>query len=282
MGKYLSNFIMLNLGSAMDAAGFYFFLAPNNIAAGGITGLSLVLSRFLPGVPLGLLVLVLSIILLIIGFLTIGPVFGLKTVYCSIIIPLFIWLMERLFPLAAPLSNDILIQLFLGVFISGFGLAILFNQNASSGGTDIAARILHKFYHVKMGKGLLIIDFFITILAGFIFGIEKGMYAFLGVILYSIVIDYVIAGFSVSKQVTIITAESQAIKDFIVSDLGRGATIYAARGAFTGEKREVIITILKRREFIRLRNFIRDRDKQAFISVQNTHEVLGEGFSPME
>ncbi|HZK42908.1 MAG TPA: YitT family protein [Syntrophomonadaceae bacterium] len=277
----IKGFLLLTLGATMDAAGFYFFLAPNDIAAGGITGASLVLNTFFPQLPLGLLVLIMSIILLIIGSILMGTAFGLKTVYCSIAIPLIIWFFEKVYPLSAPLANDILIQLFFGVLISGIGIAILFNQDASSGGTDILARILYSYYGVDMGKGLLMIDFFITIGAVFVFGLEKGMYALLGVILFGFVIDYAIEGLTISKHVTIITTEIEQVKDYIVQHLDRGATIYTAHGAYTDENRDVIVTIIKRREFIRLRNFIQDIDHNAFISVQNTHEVLGEGFLPI-
>lgn len=281
MKNIIKDFFLLTLGAFMDAAGFYFWLAPNDIAAGGINGFALVLNSFFPHIPLGLFVLIMSILLLVIGFLVIGPVFGLKTVYCSLTIPLMIWGMEHLIPLNAPLAEDTLIQLFFGVLLSGIGLAILFNQNASSGGTDILARILHKFKHIDMGKALLLIDFFITLLAGFTFGIEKGLYALLGVILYGFIIDYVIEGISIKKHVTIITAHSEPLKEFIVNEIGRGATIYMAKGAYTYEDREVVMTILNRREFIRLRQFMQTLDDKAFISVQNVHEVLGEGFKSL-
>ncbi len=282
MKQFFRAFFLLTLGAFMDAAGFYFFLAPNAIAAGGINGLALVLNTFLPQFPLGSLVLLMSILMLLTGFILVGAVFGFKTIYCSISIPLFIWGLELLYPLNAPLGSDTLVQLIFGVLISGIGIALLFNQNASSGGTDIAGRILYKFYHIDLGKGLFIIDFFITIAATLTFGIEKGMYALLGVILYSLVIDAVIGGFNVRKHVTIITRESELIKRFIVEELERGATIYDARGAYTGEEREVIITIVNRREFIHLRDFIKNHDPLAFVSVQNTHDVLGEGFKPID
>ena len=282
MKQFIRGFFMLTLGAFLDAAGFYFFLAPNDIAAGGINGLALVLNTFLPQFPLGSLVLIMSIIMLLIGFILVGAVFGLKTIYCSILIPLMIWGLELFYPLNAPLGSDTLVQLVFGVLISGIGIALLFNQNASSGGTDIAGRILYKFYHIDLGKGLFILDFFITIAATLTFGIEKGMYALLGVILYSLVIDAVIGGFSVRKHVTIITRESELIKRFIVEDLQRGATLYTARGAYTGHEREVIITIVGRRQFIHLRDFIKIHDPLAFITVQNTHDVLGEGFKSIE
>lgn len=282
MKRFITGFLLLNLGGFMDAAGFYIFFAPNQIAAGGITGLSLILNSFFPQLPLGVLVLFFSIILLIVGFLLIGSVFGLKTIYCSITIPLYILALEKLIPLSQPLSNDMLIQLVFGVFISGIGLAILFNQNASSGGTDILARILNKYYQLDLGKGLLLIDFSITILAGFVFGIEKGMYSLLGVILYSFTIDYIIGGLSVNQNVTIITPKSQQVREFIINNLERSATIYTARGAYSGNEHEVVVTIVSRRELISLRNYIKKLDPHTFIAVQAVHKVLGEGFAPLD
>ena len=282
MKKNFFEFFLLTLGSFLDAAGFYFFLAPNQVAAGGINGMALVLKTVFPAVPLGLMVLAMSLVLLMIGFLLIGSGFGLKTVYCSILIPLLILGMEHLYPLHAPLANDLLVQLFFGVLLSSMGLAILFNHNASTGGTDILARILNKFYHIDLGKGIFITDFFIVIAAGVAFGFEKGMYGLLGVILYGIIIDNIIEGFNIKKHVTIITSCSEDVRAFIVDDLSRGVTIYTARGGFTGQAHEIVVTIISRREFIQLRNYIKELDPEAFITVQNIHEVLGEGFSSMD
>jgi uncharacterized membrane-anchored protein YitT (DUF2179 family) len=282
MLKHLRLFFIINLGACMDAAGFYYFLAPNQIAPGGINGLALVIKQYFPSMPLGLLVLIMSLILLLLGTLTIGTVFGTQTVYCSLAIPLMIWVMEHYFPIYNPLSTDVLIQLIFGVLISGTGIAILLNQNASTGGTDVLARILYKYHHIDMGKGLLLIDFFITIAAVNVFGLEKGMYAILGILLYGFIIDYVIEGLNVSNHVTIITTNSTIIKDFIINELGRGATLYMARGAFTATEKEVVVTIMNRREFIRLKNFIKENAPQSFVSVQKIHEVTGEGFSSLE
>jgi uncharacterized membrane-anchored protein YitT (DUF2179 family) len=282
MKKHLIEFFLLTLGSFMDAAGFYFFLAPNHVAAGGINGMALVLKTVFPGVPLGLMVLAMSLVLLIIGFLLMGTGFGLKTVYCSILIPLFILGLEHLYPLNAPLANDLLVQLFFGVLLSSMGLAILFNHNAASGGTDILARIFNKFYRIDLGKGMFMIDFLIVMAAGVAFGFEKGMYGLLGLILYGIIIDSIIEGIDIKKSVTIITSCSEDVRAFIVNDLSRGATIYTARGGFTGQTHEIVVTIISRREFIRLRNYIKELDPSAFITVQNIHEVLGEGFASME
>ncbi|HOQ08511.1 MAG TPA: YitT family protein [Syntrophomonadaceae bacterium] len=282
MKRVLMSFLLLNAGAFMDAAGFYFFLSPGNIAAGGINGLALVLNHYLPFLPLGALVLILSIVLLTAGFILVGTGFGIKTIYCSIIIPLWIWALEKLHPLNTPLAEDLLIQLIFGVIISSIGLALLFNQNASSGGTDIAARILYKYYSLDMGKGLFVIDFFIVVSAAFTFGMEKGLYALLGVILYSFTIDYIIEGIDTSQQVTIITGETEKVREFILNELGRGVTIYKAQGGYSLQERQVLMTIVKRREYIKLRDYIRRLDNHAFIAVQTTHKVLGEGFAPLD
>ncbi len=282
MKKSILGFLLLNVGAFMDAAGFYFFLSPDNIAAGGINGLALVLNHYLPFLPLGALVLILSLILLTTGFILIGTNFGIKTVYCSIVIPLWIWALEKLYPLQKPVADDLLIQMIFGVIISSIGLAILFNQNASSGGTDIAARILYKYHSLDLGKGLFIIDFFIVVAAAFTFGIEKGLYALLGVIMYSFTIDYIIAGIDTSHHVTIITQESERVREFIINELDRGVTIYTGQGGYDRQERPVLISIVKRREYIKLRDYIRSLDPYAFISVQTTHKVLGEGFAPLD
>jgi uncharacterized membrane-anchored protein YitT (DUF2179 family) len=161
-------------------------------------------------------------------------------------------------------------------------MGIVFNQNASTGGTDIVAKIINKFFHIDIGKSLLMSDFLITLLAGITFGPQTGLYALLGVIMNGFVIDEVIQGISVCKQVTIISSKGDTINKFIMDELGRGATIYTAMGAYTGEEKEVLITVVSRKEFIKLKGFIKEIDSRAFITVNNVHEVLGEGFKDIE
>lgn len=278
MKKRVKEYILITIGMIMVAAGIYFFLVPSNLATGGVSGLAIIISSFLPGLPVGLLMLILNIILFIVGFLIIGPSFGFKTVYASLGLSGLIWLLQKLIPISKPISNDLMIQLLFGVGISGLGMAVVFNQNASTGGTDIIAKIINKFFYVDMGKSLLMADFLITLMAGLTFGIQAGMYALLGVVLNGFVIDSFINGLNVSKQVTIISSKGSEIKDFVINKLERGVTIYDAKGAYSGEPKEVLITIMNRSEFIKLKTFIREIDKRAFITVSDVHEVLGEGF----
>ncbi|MDF2672106.1 MAG: YitT family protein [Clostridiales bacterium] len=278
MKKKLKEYVLITIGMTMVAIGIYYFLVPSNLATGGVSGLAIIIGNFLPQIPIGLLMLIFNIILFIIGFLIIGPSFGLKTIYASLGLSGMIWIFQRFFPISRPITNDLMIELLFGVGISGLGMAIVFNQNASTGGTDIIAKIINKFIHVDMGKSLLMADFLISLAAGLTFGAQAGMYALLGVVLNGFVIDSFINGFNVSKQVTIISSKGLEIKEFIINKLERGVTLYDAKGAYSGESKEVLITIMSRREFIKLRNYIKEIDRRAFITVSDVHEVLGEGF----
>jgi uncharacterized membrane-anchored protein YitT (DUF2179 family) len=278
MVKKVREYIFITIGIVMVSAGIYFFLIPSNLATGGVSGFAIIISSYVPSLPVGLLMLILNIILFIIGFLIIGPSFGIKTIYASLGLSGLIWVLPKFIPISKPITNDLIIALLFGVGISGIGMAIVFNQNASTGGTDIIAKIINKFFHVDMGKSLLMADFIITLMAGLTFGVQAGMYALLGVVLNGFVIDSFINGLNISKQVTIISSKGLEIKDFIINKLERGVTIYDAKGAYSGQPKEVLITIMSRREFIKLKDFIKEIDNRAFITVSDVHEVLGEGF----
>ncbi|WP_051350735.1 YitT family protein [Caloramator sp. ALD01] len=282
MKKAIKEYILITLGIFLVAVGIYYFLVPSNLAAGGVSGLAIVINKFFPSIPVGLLMLGMNIILFIIAFIVIGSNFGAKTIYSSLGLSGMIWLLEKLYPISQPIVDDLFLQLLFGILISGIGMGIVFNQNASTGGTDIIAKIINKFFHIDIGKSLLLSDFLITLAAGLTFGPKIGMYALLGVVINGLVIDNVIQGLNVCKQVTIISSKSEQIKKYIIEELGRGVTIFDGRGAFTGEKKEVLMTIISRKEFIKLREYIKELDKRAFISVSNVHEVLGEGFTELE
>jgi uncharacterized membrane-anchored protein YitT (DUF2179 family) len=281
MKKIIKEYVLINIGIILVAAGIYYFLVPSNLAVGGVSGLAMILGNFFPSLPIGLLMLIMNIILFIIGFFVIGSAFGFKTIYTSLALSGLIWFFQRFFPISKPITDDLLLVLLFGIGISGIGMAIVFNQNASTGGTDIVAKIINKYFHVDMGKALLMSDFLITLMAGLTFGARAGMYALLGVIINGFVIDSVINGLNISKQVTIISSKGSEIKEFIIRKLERGVTIYDAKGAYSGQPKEVLITIMSRREFIKLRGYIMEIDKRAFITVSDVHEVLGEGFKEL-
>lgn len=276
--KWVMEWTLIHIGCLLVAAGITWFLVPNNIAAGGVSGLAMVLNSFFPGLPVGVLMMGMNMLLFVAGFIFIGPEFGTRTIYSSFFLSGAVWMLERFFPVGAPLTDDILVQLIFGTLLGATGMAIVFNQNASTGGTDITAKILNRYFNIDIGKGVLACDFFIVLGAGSVFGLRIGMYAMLGVILNGFLVDNVITGLRINKHVVIISRASEKIRRFIVEELESGATIYDGRGGWSGERKEVITTIVNRRKFIRLRDYIKALDPEAFISVNNIHEVLGEGF----
>ncbi|TDT63707.1 YitT family protein [Fonticella tunisiensis] len=279
--KTIMDYFYITIGIMLVASGIYYFLVPNDLAAGGVSGLAIVINHYIPTISVGLLMLTMNIILFIIAFILIGPSFGGRTIYASLGLSGAIWILERLFPIKEKVTGDLLLSVLFGILLTGIGMGIVFNRNASTGGTDIIAKMLNKFFHIDVGKALLMSDFSITLMAGLTFGKEVGMYALLAVIINGFLIDEVINGLNMAKQVTIISTKGDEIKKYIMEHLGRGLTIYNAKGAYTGEEKEVLMAVMSRKEFVRLREFIREIDHKAFITVSNVHEVLGEGFKEL-
>lgn len=281
MKNIFKNYLLILIGAFLVAVGTYFFLAPNHIAAGGISGIAIIINSIFPQIPIGLLMMAMEVILFITGIIVIGPIFGGKTIFCSFSVSGTILLLEKIHPNTRPLSNDILIQLIFGILICGLGMGIVFNQNASTGGTDIIAKIINKYFRISIGKCLLIADIIITAAATIVFGIDKGMYAILGVLITSTIIDKVILSLNTYKQVAIISTSGEEIRKYIVDILDRSATIYYARGAYNNNEKEVITTVLDRKQFLRLKDYIKVIDEKAFITVNEINEVLGEGFAEL-
>jgi len=281
MSTKVKEYVYITLGVFMVAGGMYFFLMPSNLATGGANGLAIVLNYFVPVLPVGIIMVMINIILFITAFIVIGKTFGIKTIYASLMVSLLVYALELIYPMNEPLTGDILLELIFGIVISGVGMGIVFNQNASTGGTDISAKIINKFFHIHLGKAVFLSDILITIFSGFAFGMNKAMYAMLGVLINSFVIDYIIDGLNLMKEVTIISDNFDCIKDFIIKTLDRSFTIYHGRGGYTDKDKKIIVVVLSKREFIRLRAFINEQDSKAFLTVNNTHEVYGYGFSKL-
>jgi uncharacterized membrane-anchored protein YitT (DUF2179 family) len=281
MKNKVKEYILITLGCLLVAVGIYYFLVPSNLAAGGVSGLAMVIGRFEPGLPIGLMMLAMNIILFIIAFIFLGSGFGAKTIYSSLSLSGMIWILEQVFPIKSSIAGDMFIELVFGIMISAIGMGIIFNQNASTGGTDIIAKIINKYLHIDIGKSLLLSDFLITLLAAIAFDIKTGMYALLGVVINGFVIDTVIEGLNISKQVMIISTSPEAIKVFILNELGRGATVYTAKGAFTDMEKEIITTTIGRKQVVKLKNYVKKIDQKAFMTIVDAHETLGEGFKDM-
>ncbi len=279
MGESIKKFLIINVGLVILASGLYYFLIPSNLAVGGATGLALVISTLIPSINYSFILVIINLILFITAFLVLGKEFGGYTLYSSFVLSGIFALFEMITPMNKPFTDDLFINLIFGILIAGVGIGIIFNQNASTGGTDIVAKIINKFFHIDMGKSLLIPDFLITLFAGFVFGPRLGMYSLLGVIINSIVIDKMIAGFNVKVNMIIISKEFEGINDYINKDIDRGTTIYHATGGYSKKEKKIINTVVDRSEYIKIREFIRAIDKEAFVTISHITEVEGEGFT---
>ena len=277
--KYISNeFLLLNIGITMVAVGIHIFRNPNKFASGGISGLSLLLSYYFPFLPIGSMMFILNLLILGLGWLILGRESGSKSIYGTFALSGLIWLLEIIMPMKSALTNDKFLELIYSVFIPGFGSALVFHAGASTGGTDIVAQILKKLFHIRISYGLLMVDFLIALGAGVLFGVEACLFSVLGVCLKSFLMDSVLESLRIYKIMVIISGKSKIIYNYIINEINRGATVHMATGAYTVEQREVITTVLSRRQAFRLQQFIKKEDPAAFITISNSTEIIGKGF----
>ena len=277
MKSKLKNFSLLTISTLIMAVGIYFFKFANNFTFGGITGIAVLVAKFLP-ISASDFSFVVNILLLIIGWIVLGKSFAEKTAYSTILLSISLSLLERIYPMSHPLTNEPLLELIFAILLPALGSAILFNIGASSGGTDVIAMILKKYTSVDIGKGLMISDLIFTLAGFLVFNIKTGLYSLFGLIMRSALIDNFIESFNRSKYFHVVTSNATCICDFIQNDLQRGATIVNATGAFTGDDKYIILTVLSPSQAVKLRNFIKEQDPKAFLLVSNTSEIIGKGF----
>lgn len=219
--------------------------------------------------------------LFIVALIFIDGKFGVKTIYASLGLSVIIWAIERFLKPVA-ITNDLMMATIFGTLISAFGMAIIFNENASTGGTDILAKMLNIFFHLDIGKSLLVVDFVITLASAFVFGVDVALYSMLSIILLGLIVDRVIEGFNACKSIFIISKSNYEISRYIIDTLDRGCTFINGVGAFTEKETNILYAVLSRNQFIKLKKFIKDVDPDAFITVGEVHEVLGEGFNDIK
>ncbi len=285
MGKNkekIIRFLMINFGVIIMALGLYLFLIPPNLATGGITGVSIIISHYAPNINIGFIIMGLNIILFILAYIFIGKEFLGYTMYSSFLLSISIAVLDATMPIKKPLVDDIMLNLIYGIFIQAIGIAIVFYYDASTGGTDIIAKIINKYSNMPIGKALFIADSFVSLGAGLTFGVSFGLYAFLGILINGIVIDRVISGFEERVKVEIISNTPDVITKFITEDLNRGFTFVSGRGGYTADEKKIINVILRRREYLRLVHFINKSDQNAFVIISNVHDVYGLGFKSLK
>lgn len=274
MNAKLKSNLLIVLGAFMVAIAVYFFLTPTNMTIGGATGIAIVLS-YLLNLPMSYVLFATNIVLFALGFLFIGNKFGIKTVLTSLGISFIIFILEKVIPLDGPIVDDMLLQMIIAVIVSAVGMAIILNQYASIGGTDILSKIINKFTGLDLGKGVLLCDLVITLFVGIVFGLEIGLYSLLGIIMNGLIIDFTIDGLNTSKNIIINTEDPELVKNYIVKDLNHSANLYKAVGAYTGEERTVIMTVCSRRDYLFLKRFIQKKAPNSFLVVMNASEVYG-------
>lgn len=262
----------LTAAVAIIAAAVYFFLVPSHASVSSISGLGIILTNFIP-LPLSVITMVLNVVLLIIGFITCGREFGTKTVYTSILLPVFIGIFERIFPNIGSLTKTQELDVLCYVLVVSVGLSILFNMNASSGGLDIVAKIMNKYLHIELGKAMSLAGMCVALSAALVYDKKTVVLSVLGTYFNGIVVDHFIFGQNLKRRVCIITKYEEELRKFILHELHSGATIYDAIGAYNLDKRHEIITIVDKNEYQKLMNYINNLDPKAFITVYTVADM---------
>ena len=264
--------VILTVAVAIIAAAVYFFLVPSHTSVSSISGRGIVLSNFVP-LQLSAITMILNVVLLIIGFFTCGREFGVKTVYTSVMLPLFLGLFEIIFPNFGSMTDSQELDVLCYILVVSVGLSILFNRNASSGGLDIVAKIMNKYLHMELGKAMSLSGMCVALSAALVYDKKTVVLSILGTYFNGIVLDHFIFDNNIKRRVCIITKKEEELRQFIIHDLHSGATIYEAIGAYNMEKRREIITIVDKGEYQKLMKFINQEDPKAFITVYNVSNM---------
>ena len=267
---------ILTVAVAIIAAAVYFFLVPSHASVSSISGLGIVLSNFVP-LPLSAITMILNVVLLLIGFVTCGKEFGIKTVYTSIMLPLFLGLFEVVFPKAGSMTDSQELDVLCYILVVSVGLSILFNRNASSGGLDIVAKIMNKYLHIELGRAMSLSGMCVALSAALVYDKKTVVLSVLGTYFNGIILDHFIFDQNRKRRVCIITGKEEELRQFIIQDLHSGATVYEAIGAYNKEKHNEIITIVDKSEYQKLMAYINREDPKAFITVYN---VSGMRYQP--
>ena len=263
---------ILTVAVAIIAAAVYFFLVPSHASVSSISGLGIVLSNFIP-LPLSAITMILNVVLLIIGFFTCGREFGVKTVYTSVMLPLFLGVFEGIFPDFGSMTNSQELDVLCYVLVVSVGLSILFNRNASSGELDIVAKIMNKYLHMDLGKAMSLSGMCVALSAALVYDKKTVVLSVLGTYFNGLVLDHFIFDHNIKRRVCIITKKEEELRQFIIHDLHSGATIYESIGAYNMEKRNEIITIVDKGEYQKLMNYMNREDPKAFITVYTVSDM---------
>lgn len=277
----LKQFLLVNAGVLVLSLGVYFFKFPNNFTTGGVSGLAIIFGRLIPTPWLSpaTMMTIINIALLVVGFIFLGRGFGFWTTYSSLMFSFETWLLEKLMPMEAPFTDQPLLELCFAIMLPAVGSALLFNNNASSGGTDIVAMILKKYTTLDdIGKALFVSDGLIALSACWVFGMKTGLFSLLGLFMKAFLVDSVVESINLCKFFAIVTSKPEEICDYIIKELNRSSTVIDAMGAYSHEDRKVVLIACRRGEAVHLRQRCKKVDPQCFMFITNTSEIIGKGF----
>ena len=270
---FMKEFIVITFATLIVSAAVFFFLIPSQVSVGSISGLAMILGNIIP-LHISIITFILNGFLLIIGFLLIGKEFGAKTVYTSLLLPLFLRIFEIWFPDFSSINGDPFLDMVCYIFVVSIGLAILFRENASSGGLDIVAKLLNKYFRMDMGKAMALPGMCVALSSILFYDKKLVVLSLLGTYLNGLVLDHFIFGLNLKKRVCIISEKEAEIRSFILNRLHSGATIYEGRGAYDGQPKTEIITIVDKNEYALLMSYLLKTDPSAFVTVYTVSEVI--------
>ena len=275
--KFIKEYGLLTIASLLIIASTWLFKYPNNFTFGGVNGISILLSKIIE-IPASTLNLVMNIALLVVGFMVLGKVFAGKTLYVTLLSTVGLSILDMIHPITKPLTDQPVIELLFAVALPAVASAILFNMDASSGGTDIVAMLLKKYTTMEIGTAIFAVDLLISLSAFVVFNFATGLYSLTGLFAKTLIMDGAIENLNLCKYFTIITTNPKPICDFIHQDLHRSATIYKAEGAYSHTEKNIVLVVLKRSQAVRLRRFIKEIEPTAFMMITNSSEIIGKGF----
>lgn len=276
--KITKEYAMMVLGTVLLTAGVHFFKIPNGFATGGVSGIGTILGKLSHIFSASVWILIINIFLLFVGFIFLGKTTGLRTVICSLLFSGLTVAFEKIFPMSNPLTDETFLELVYAMALTSIGSAIIFNNYASSGGTDIVALILKKYTNLNVGKALLIVDFFIALSSFFVFGVYAGLFSMLGLFAKAFLVDSVIDSINSCKYFVVITDKGEEINEYILSQLHHGTTYVESKGGYSDSNKTMIHTVCKRIEAIYLKRRIREIDPHSFVIITTTSEIVGRGF----
>ena len=278
MKKYVKEYLLLTLSTALLSIGVYFFKFPNHFTTGGVSGISILLGEVLTFATPATMNMIINYALLLVGLIVLGKGFTLRTVYCSVLYALIIWVLEKVYPMSKPFTDQPLLELFFAILLPAIGSAIMFNMDASSGGTDVVAMIVKKYTAMNIGTALMVSDAVIALCSVFVFGIKTCLFSVLGLLMKAFLIDSVIESINLCKFFTIVTTKPHEVCEYIIKTMNHSATVVDGEGAYTGQERKLVLVACRRTEAVLLRRAVRAMDEHAFMFISNTSEIIGKGF----